>query len=215
LKVGVHVLENGNRIASENNYDILQYTYDTFMAFVDIIIPRTPLIAQLYGEIMYYGALDLYTDEYLVMMLNYYTLPISYETAVMLNILAKKYMNLQGRRESNLVQQELLFAELSPVDRFLSLTILDNSEAYLTDEPPINKYPELISITSSLVRFTMLGFYSEWFGYGSTRLAEPNQRILEFIPISWYQVSYPGKSLSYITEINNYYTIRNQSNVSI
>jgi hypothetical protein len=124
-------------------------------------------------------------------------------------------MNLQGRRESNLVRQELLFAELSPVDRFLSLTILDNSDAYLTDEPLINKYPELISITSSLVRFTMLGFYSEWFGYGSTRLEEPNQRILEFTPISWYQVSYPGKSLSYITEINNYYTIRNQSNVSI
>lgn len=61
-------MENINTFLEETNYDIHLYTYDTIMAFVDVVIPRTPLLAQMYGEIMYYGALDLYTDEYLIFL---------------------------------------------------------------------------------------------------------------------------------------------------
>ena len=105
------------------------YTQETFKAFVDAIIPRSPGLAQEYGKIQYFGALDFQTDEYLILSLNSYDIPFN--------------------------------------------------------------------ITGSLNRFTMMGYYSEWYGYGSTRLEVPDQRRLEYFPLSWQQVGYPGPSLGY------------------
>ena len=47
-------------------------------------------------------------------------------------------------------------------------------------------------VVDVLIKLTMMGYYSEWYGYGLTRLDEANQRVLEFQPISWEQVGYPG-----------------------
>jgi hypothetical protein len=55
----------------------------------------------------------------------------------------------------------------------------------------------VISIITVLIRFAMMGYYSEWAGYGSTRLYSPNERELENHPISWKQTGYPGPSLGY------------------
>jgi hypothetical protein len=207
-------MENINTFLEETNYDIHLYTYDTIMAFVDVVIPRTPLLAQMYGEIMYYGALDLYTDEYLIFCLNEYTMPYSYLIAEMLNRIAIKFINIQGIETiDTTTSSDAIFTKLTSEEKFLALTLLDDYNAYLSDEPIFVKYTDLVSVASYLVRLTMLGFYSEWFGYGSTRQEQPNQRVLEFIPLSWYQVSYPGRSLSYIQEVNEYYAVRNQSNV--
>jgi hypothetical protein len=129
------------------------------MELVDAIIPRTPELAQLYGSVMYYGALDLLTDEYITMNLKYLMVPIS-------ELKADKQMG---------------------------------SEFFTT---------EGLAITSSLNRYTMMGFYSEWFGYGTTRLNPPNERKLEFDPISWEQIGYPGPSFSYINEIKQYYALK-------
>ena len=104
--------------------DSLQYTNETFQAFADAVIPRTPRLAEEYGKIQYFGALDLHTDEYLFLTFAY-------------------------------------------------------------------------SFVGSLIRFTMMGYYSEWSGYGSTRLEAPDQRKLEYFPLSWKQVGYPGPSLGY------------------
>ncbi|RDU21956.1 hypothetical protein [Anaerosacchariphilus polymeriproducens] len=65
-------------------------------------------------------------------------------------------------------------------------------------------------LSSSLIRFTMLGYYSEWFGYGTTRLNNPNQRILEFYPLSWEQVDYPGPAFSYISYEKEYNQINKE-----
>ncbi len=59
--------------------------------------------------------------------------------------------------------------------------------------PMSSEIYELFPVVST----TMMGYYSEWSGYGTTRLNKPNQRILEYNPISWKQVGYPGPSLGY------------------
>lgn len=62
-----------------------------------------------------------------------------------------------------------------------------------------NNYLVGHSSTNHLSRYTMMGYYSEWYGYGYgyTRLETPNNRILKFHPLSWKQVGYPGPSLGY------------------
>lgn len=107
---------------------------------VDEIIPRTQNLAYDLGYIQYYGALDEYTDEYLLVTLNHMN-------PILVSNLIDEYGNLK--------------------------------------------------LSGSFVSETMMGYYSEWSGYGSTRLAEPDQRKLEFVPISWVQVGYPGPSLGY------------------
>jgi len=138
---------NNKRVDAQNE-DSQEYMQETFKALVDAIIPRTPELAEEYGKIQYYGALDFQTDEYLILSLNNYYSPLAKPTAEMLDMAA----------------EQLVFA---------------------------------LSITGDLNRLTMMGYYSEWYGYGSTRLKTPNQRKLEYFPLSWGQVEYPGPSLGY------------------
>lgn len=98
---------------------------------VDEIIPRTPDLAEEYGEIQLYGALDLDVDQYVISILQ----------------------------EENIAPNEIYDININ--------------------------------------RLVTMGFYSEWSGYGSTRLKPPNERVFEFPPISWKQVGYPGPSLGY------------------
>jgi hypothetical protein len=85
---------------------------------------------------------------------------------------------------------------------------LEQIDNYFSNEALFREYPRLKNISGSLVRLTMLGYYSEWYGYGSTRFLNPDQRILETTPISWQQINYPGPSLSYIEEVRAYNTIK-------
>jgi hypothetical protein len=55
----------------------------------------------------------------------------------------------------------------------------------------------IVFIIDYLNRGTMFGFYSEWPAYGTTRLATPTLRRLEYFPIGWRQTGYPGVSLGY------------------
>lgn len=120
----------------------MKQTEVTFKAFVDAIIPRTPELAEEYGRIQYFGALDLHTDEYLALSLNYY------------------YFS------------------------YLPIAFKNNPELVLFS-------------TGELNSLTMMGYYSEWSGYGSTRLNSPNHRKLEYFPLSWKQIGYPGPSSGY------------------
>lgn len=204
------VLEN------ENNMDYpvsIQYTYDTLMALVDAIIPRTPLLAQIYGDIMLYGALDFFTDEYIYVMLNQYTVPYADLTAVNLNMAAYQYLYPDASEENmGEVRERVFFAELSPEDRFRVLSLLKEAVKNSSDFPLFQQFLGLVFIISSLDRFTMLGYYSEWFGYGTTRLDNPNQRIFQFAPPCWEQTGYPGPSFSYINYVNQYYLQRDMEN---
>lgn len=123
-----------------NQYSMM-HIQNTYKAFVEMIIPQTPKLAEVYGEIQYYGAVDALIYEYLI--LNLY--------------------DLGG------MAQVIAIAQLLDMDTW-------------EDWPAIN----------ALIRATMMGYYSEWFGYGSTRLNEPDQRTMEYQPFSWKQVGYPG-----------------------
>ena len=121
-----------------------------YQILVDLIIPRSPLLAYEYGVIQYYGALDLHIDEYLL-----------------------------------LTRESLGFSVLLPLMQGFD----------------INQIPDLLSEELNtefpVIGTTMLGYYSEWFGYGTTRMNKPNERVFEFAPISWKQIGYPGPSLGY------------------
>jgi len=177
-------------------------TQETFQAFVDAIIPRTPGLAEEYGRIQFFGALDLHIDEYIYLSLNYYYIPLAEPTAEMLDVAAEQLVIMDGNNRLVNFSRFMggsAFAAIDPSDRLRALTLLEQLNMYLADLPiPFQNNPELILyITSTLNRFTMMGYYSEWSGYGSTRLKTPNQRKLEYYPISWKQVGYPGPSLGY------------------
>lgn len=148
---------------------------------VNTVIPRSAGLAYVYGVVQYYGALDLHTDEYLTVTLNSFDIPLADPTAEMLDIVNESFITL------------------NPLGQLYVLSLLNQLHINLSYLPiPFNTNPQLVVlITNSLISFIMMGYYSEWSGYGSTRLAEPNQRKLEYFPLSWKQIGYPGPSLGY------------------
>lgn len=171
----------------------------TYMALVDAIIPRTPELAEIYGRIQFFGALDFYTDEFLYQMLNSFPVSLAEPTAIMLNMAANQLAFINSWNAGIEYPEGNTFASINPVDRFRTMSFLEelNLDPAELPEPYQNNMGLTLSIALSLVGYTMLGYYSEWFGYGTTRLLSPNDRRLEFYPISWEQVGYPGPSLGY------------------
>lgn len=185
-----------------NEYNVSQATQDTFMAYVDGVIPRTPGLAEEYGRIQYFGALDSYTNEYVIYTLNYNDIPLANEVAQLLDLAGERLLMAETYNNQvnfPLYPAEGTFASLSDVNRFRALSYLEQNSEYVSGLPEIlAEKPGLVrTINSTLSRYTMLGYYSEWPGYGNTRLNPPLERILEFYPLSWQQIEYPGPSLGY------------------
>lgn len=177
-------------------------TQNTFKALVNAIIPRSPDLAYEYGIVQYYGALDLQIDEYVILTLDSLNVPLAMPTAEMLNYAASQYISSvigSVRTDYSVFNTENNFAALTPYHQLSIIEFLRQIQIDLNLLPvPFQNNPALVVSTMNLlVNTTMMGYYSEWAGYGSTRLNEPNQRKLEFYPISWKQVGYPGPSLGY------------------
>lgn len=166
---------------------------NTFQALVDAIIPRTPMLAQEYGRIQYYGALDQQIDQFLIYELEHYKIPMALPTAEILDAAAGLWRSRQG------YYGPISFAMLSPVERLSVLGMLRQE----TEDTEVLSIVSQVdpwlwrTAISMLDTYTLMGYYSEWFGYGTTRLNPPQERVLEFKPISWLQVGYPGPSLGY------------------
>ncbi len=173
------------------NYDSMQDINLTFQALVDTIIPRSPILAEEFGMIQYYGALDLYTNEYMIWSLNHLYDPVAEYTGAMIEEAANIFAKEEGLNPS-LYSGGDTFSKLDPQDRLRVLTRLLDEKSL-----PSDFQGSISNLTSQLNRLTMIGYYSEWSGYGTTRLDPPNNRRLEFYPLSWGQVSYPGPSLGY------------------
>lgn len=187
---------------SNQNINSMQHTEDTFKALVDAIIPRTSRLAREYGRIQYFGALDLNTDEYMILTLNSYFIPLAEPMAEILDLAAQQLIYLEGEdilQNFSKFPEGGAFASLTPLDRFRALTLLGEFESDQGDLSSMDNPELILTISTTLNRFTMMGYYSEWSGYGSTRLEAPDRRVLEYFPISWQQVSYPGPSLGYRT----------------
>lgn len=194
---------------NNNEKNSLRYTYVTFMAFVELIIPRTPRLAEKYGEIQLLGALDLQTHVYLIITLNNYYIPLAKPIAEILDVLAEQIVFSEGNEslfDNARFLEGSMFSTLDSRKRYLVLDLLKKMKGYFSNSLiPEQHYPGVQYILNQLNRLTMLGYYSEWFGYGSTRLKEPDERKLEFFPASWAQVGYPGPSFSYLDLVEEYY----------
>ncbi len=171
-----------------NTYSML-YLLNTYTAFVEAIIPWSPKLAAEYGEIQFYGAIDSLTYEYLILSL--YELggaPLIISTAEILDMAARELVFRGDNEFSFNLTNGVAFSVLTPPDRLSALNIIKQQEMSSYD----NTMTADIYIVDRLIRLTMMGYYSEWFGYGQTRLDEPSQRVMEFGPVSWEQVGYPG-----------------------
>lgn len=167
--------------------------------------------ANQYGYKPTYSGIDLKVHEYLINGLdNYITIqqhlhqqqvPLAYPTAVMLDAAATQLANIQKVHPLTYCPFPGggMFSYLSREDRIRTLSALENLhiDLYVLPSPFQNNGGMVKFVTDALNRFSMFGYYSEWPGYGSTRLNPPDYRHLEFFPPGWEQAGYPGVSLGY------------------
>lgn len=193
-----------------HNHDNSQYIIATFQAVVDAIIPYTPGFSGKYGEYMVPGAVNQGIGQFVIwefdnlvaIEVNNNLQPILLSDAIaqMLDAAACQlilYGIIRGPREDHFPGGGD-FCSLSRRDRLLTLNHLEQLKIdYSTLPQPFQNNPNWIQMAVDLInRYTMFGYYSEWSGYGSTRLCTPEARKLEYAPISWKQIGYPGPSLS-------------------
>jgi len=199
-------------IKFQRSKNILPQTQAAFKALVDAIVPRTPEFAEKQGSIQSFGALDLHTDEYIIWSLEHHLsliivikdvhIHLANATAEMLNIAARQLIYSGGNKKpvnTDIDANEDTFAALEPSDRFRAIFLLEQLQVDLATLPiPFrNNKGFVLALTSVLTLLTTTGYYTEWSGYGSTRLETPEKRIIEHFPISWRQVGYPGPSKGY------------------
>ncbi|WP_199614769.1 hypothetical protein [Paenibacillus alkalitolerans] len=185
-------------------------TYETFRALVDAIVPRTPELA-VFGQVQTAGAVDLHVHEYMIWEMDHTlalmfgisltVFPLAAPTAQMLNSGAVQFVARGAAQAApnNQVWAISPFAALSPADRIRVLAMLEQLQVDLGLLPPPYKDDGgfVTFIIDYLNRGTMFGNYSEWPGYGTTRLNTPTMRRLEYFPIGWRQTGYPGVSSGY------------------
>ncbi len=186
------------------------YTVVTFRALVEAIVPSTPISTEA-GVVQMVGAVELFVHEYMIweldhsltLIISYYpsVIPLAGPTAMMLNAGAMQLI-ASGQAQFapyNTAAGAIPFAALSPADRIRTLAMLEQLRVDLGVLPPPYRDDGgfVKFMVDNLNRSTMFGNYSEWSAYGTTRLETPTQRRLEYFPISWRQVGYPGVSLGY------------------
>jgi len=190
----------------------LPNTKSTFNALLDAIIPGTHETSENKGSIQLSGALASHTDEYEIWLLDHFlslnitnlnfNIYLANATAKMLNIAARKLIDSEGNKELvnfTILLGEGAFAALSSNDRFRAITLLEQNKVDITLLPiPFYNNPGFIlSLTGGIAMFATIGYYTEWSGYGSSRMDTPEKRKLEHFPVGWNQVGYPGPSKGY------------------
>ncbi|PID20881.1 hypothetical protein CSV61_12920 [Sporosarcina sp. P3] len=184
------------------------YTQASFRSLTDALLPSTYAQSnyestncnsnrKVHEYIMY--SLDHYIS--IQQQLHHTIVPLSYPTAMMLDIAAIQLVNTYQAQPlpQSAFQGGGMFSYLSRQDRIRTLTALENLDVdlYALPSPFQNNAGLVKNIVDALNRFSVLGYYSEWPAYGSTKLCSPNERRLEHFPVNWQQVGYPGVSLGY------------------
>ena len=188
----------------------LPQTKAAFKSLAGSIVPNTPALTE--QDTYSIEALNLHTDEYQIWILNHYVslklilgnsnIYLANATAGMLNVAARQLITA-GRNKQlispTVLHEEGPFAALEATDRCRTITLLEQLQADLASLPfPFRNNPGIVLALISII--TMLatnGYYSEWSGYGSTRLEPPDRRKIEHFPASWKQIGYPGPSNGY------------------
>ncbi|SFD66544.1 hypothetical protein SAMN05216238_10357 [Lentibacillus persicus] len=178
----------------------------TFQALTDALLPS---VKPAYG--LPFSNTDMGVHEYIIYALDHnisiqqqlyhHVVPLAYPTAMMLDAAAAQLINAHQAQAfpQNSFPHGGMFSRLSQADRIRTLSALENLEIdlFLLPSPYQNNAGMIKYVTDALNRFSLFGFYSEWPAYGSTRLRPPDDRRLEFFPLSWQLVGYPGVSLGY------------------
>ncbi|RKL66543.1 hypothetical protein CR203_14720 [Salipaludibacillus neizhouensis] len=178
----------------------IAHTQATFMAFVDAVIPST------------LGALDLRLDDYLIWGLDHYIsiqgewggnkIQLSSATAGVLDAGAKQLV-LSGQvletPNHSIFPEGGPFAALSINNRFEAIHLLENGRVDMESLPsPFQGNIGLVqNILGNIHQMLLLGYYSEWFSLGTTRIAPPENRRIERPFMTWDLVNYPGPAFGY------------------
>ena len=177
----------------------------TFQALTDALVPTT----NEYGYPPFFNSGDRNVHEYVIYCLDHYTsvqqqlhhaiIPLAYPTAIMLDAAAIQLVNARQATPSGQSPFPVFFSCLSKIDRIRTLSALENLDIdlFLLPTPYQNNAGLIKYVIDALNRFSLFGYYSEWPAYGSTRMFPPNNRRLEFFPLSWREVGYPGVSFGY------------------
>ena len=185
------------------------FTKTVFEAFVEAMIQTAPPLAQKLFNVQYFGASELLIHEYIIWTLDHLisllkntNYSLSRQTAELLELAAHQFVLNSGNIQTLTfykIPSNIIFSALTPEDRLRSVTLLEQLTINPASLPyPFNQNPRFVlPVIDVINRLAMFGFYSEWSGYGTTRLNPPNNRNLETFPISWIQVKYPGPSKGY------------------
>jgi hypothetical protein len=182
------------RIFQENN---INDTAATYQALVTAFVPTEEgsLIEDMGNHLIW--VLD---HRFSIQLgLSLLTIPLSYATAQLLDTGASQLGKNKVADQQKLYSNHGSFASLSRDDRLRALALLEKLGIDLRRLPaPYRHNTGLIQyMIDSLNRFVILGFYTEWSGYGSTKFDIPDERRLEQFPGSWKEVGYPGPASGY------------------
>jgi len=198
----------------ENPANIDTYTRATFQAFVDALIPATPDLSATGGTIgaESVGALELLIHDFVIQELDFSVSPLAGQNlldttpataaAQLLDAAAVQFIQSGEAREPLDVYTFPgggPFTTLSRRDRLRAVDRLSMLDIDLESLPPpyTNNSAFVENVTVMFNLLAMFGFYSEWSGYGTTRLFPLDERKIECFPLSSIQTGYPGRSLGY------------------
>lgn len=196
------------------------HTEATFRAVAAAMIPRTPELAaeetegnEELGQEHVPGALAVDVEKFLIYAFNSYfpTTPTTPDQNArgaesVAAVLDEAATELLARGENEAPPDPARFpaggsfASLAPKDRFRAIDIVERRDLtldsptgesdtldLLTDYPGVQDFA-MIGLNS----FTVVGYYTEWAGYGETKTDDPTEREFTGDVQSWAQTDYPG-----------------------
>lgn len=198
------------------------HTRSVFYAVADAIMPavlRCPYCNCAYAQPII-GAAGLRVCEFVIKQLDHSQFipkgttvsdfePLSKSTARMMDIGAARLIqsglatvqqhDAIPAAEPHSQSDYSLFAALPRIDRLRTIELFNRLSVPLETLPlPYRNNPGLVlTMMDSFHQLTMFGYYSEWFGYGTTRLLPPEDQRVEFEPPGWRFARYPGPAFGY------------------
>lgn len=199
-------------VAREMNESLNRYIRSTFQALVHAVLP--PYLSGKGKLVQAARALELQVYEYVIWILEHsISNPVKAQLHLVKRSMVKATAELLDTGAVRLIQtgQNLYspnlhsflgggpFSALSPIDRLRAITLIERLEINLEIlSIPYKNNPGLVgNMMDVLNQLPLFGYYSEWTGYGTTRLLSPEYRRVEFFPYGWFQTEYPGPSYGY------------------
>jgi hypothetical protein len=199
---------------SEGERSLNRYIKSTFQSLVHAIIPPHLKQKEYIGTVHVAGAQELQVYEYVIWILDHsIAFPVKEQLKLVNGSMSKSTAELLDAGAARLIQTGQIlyplnvtaypcggpFSALSPIDRLRAVTLIERLDINLENlSIPYKNNPGIVrNMMDILNELPMFGHYSEWTGYGTTRLFPPEYRRVEYFPPGWEQTNYPGPSFGY------------------